>query len=156
MHEQNSRRLTLSLASICSCARRRLQASLTSRASAAAAPVIRPDGRSVEGGPPTSEEAEADGEDFETRSVLNGPLIEMKLHPHDAKTLLDSAPTAAVRAAWASGGFWSREENRLLIAESRATRSGDMTLAITKKDMYEEGRDWWEQHGGGRRRLGLG
>lgn len=70
------------------------------------------------------------------------PLIEIGLYPSDLQRLLQSAPSAAARAAWLSGDVVPDQERRLLLRESRCS------LRV----LYDEGREWWEERaaGGGR------
>lgn len=92
-------------------------------------------------------EDEDDQTSFDDSSL---PLYELKLHPNDVKSLLDSAPSQAVRAAWQSGKALSRDEHcRILLVESAAAEGWWEEPSCTSVgELYAEGREWWNRCAG--------
>lgn len=82
------------------------------------------------------------------------PLIEINLRPSDLQRILKKAPSPAVRSAWLSGGVLPDQQRRLQLRESRAWGSGRYEWGMpttSMQDLYDEGREWWEERAGGPR-----
>lgn len=75
------------------------------------------------------------------------PILEARLHSLDVRRLLDMAPSAAEREAWTTGRALPNQRRRLLLSPARVE---------TRDELYEEGRQWWEEHAEGWRSSWVG
>lgn len=72
-----------------------------------------------------------------TNEETTVPIVEARLHSLDVERLLDMAPSAAAREAWTTGRALPHQRRCLLLARSQVE---------TRDELYEEGRQWWEDH----------
>lgn len=84
------------------------------------------------------------------------PLVEVRIHPWDLQLLFDRTHDPAVRRAWASGELLPGQKRRLLVAESLPKSIEQGIRVLTSEDLFQEGLDWWEEHGGGQGKMGPG
>lgn len=74
--------------------------------------------------------------------------ITICLHPDDAQTVLDSAPSEAVAKAWCAGKAVPGQRHRLqLYGQGKDTRCFGVTWPINDemRNLFEDGRDFWEE-----------
>lgn len=83
--------------------------------------------------------------DFDEAAV---PLFELRLHPADVESLLEAAPSDAVREAWRKGRVaCPGDESRILLVDSSAAMGHWAGVSCTTVEaLYIEGREWWEEH----------
>lgn len=64
--------------------------------------------------------------------------------------LLNNAPSPAIREAWETGSAVPDQRRRLLLRESPSKGNGPWwpSRISTKDDLYEEGREWWQERSG--------
>lgn len=91
-----------------------------------------------------------EGASKRTPRMLPGSVsFHVGLDASDIADLLAAAPTPGVRADWAEG---RPAPHRLILSESRAAKEprGDESIWIgtpkSTRVLYEDGRQWWEDH----------
>lgn len=84
------------------------------------------------------------------------PLVEVRMHHRDLRRVLEAQPEPAVRRAWTLGLPLPRQKRRLLLAESLPESMEGQWRLLVSEDLFEEGIEWWEEHGGGRGRMSPG
>lgn len=77
----------------------------------------------------------------------------------DLKSLLNAVSDPATRRAWQQGTALPNQSRRLMLAE-HPSRTGVFDYQASgrianREDLYQEGMDWWEEHGGRCRLWGL-
>lgn len=99
--------------------------------------------------------AEATGSDV--KDAL--PLAEVRMAATDLKSLLDEVSDPTTKQAWQLGTALPNQTRRLQLAEHLSNTGlfdyGSGGRVANREDLYQEGMDWWEEHDGGGRGLGL-
>lgn len=88
--------------------------------------------------------------DFVTQDedIPSGSLdITLNLHPDTAAAVLRAAGSDEIAAAWRKGERVPGQQHRLRVLELSGDEDDDVPLTEdqARKQMYEEGRRWWER-----------